>query len=132
MEIANLVIAVIVVLISMAGGLWTVYSAIVKKIDDIDEKNLLKIEALARETAQKAEKISLEMQERTSRIYARMDENKEGYYKDFILKEVYKETEKHQLELTDQKFLSMFKTFETHLNYMTAEIKALREKIETK
>lgn len=110
MEIAQLIIAIVAVILTLLGGLWGIYTALAKKIEDIEATNSSKL----------------------SRIYERMDSNKEQYYDDFLTKEIHKEFKDNFTLVTDQKFLTQIKLFETHLSYVSNELKSIKDMLSKK
>lgn len=111
-------LVVIGLLGSYVAAAWVLYSNLAVKIEKTSD-----------ELSQKMQGMEQSSQIKIDRTFTRMDENKIEYYKNFLLKEVHEETRKYQLEINDQKFLSLIKLFETNLNYVTQELKALRDQI---
>lgn len=58
-------------------------------------------------------------------VYKRMDENKAGYYKDFVLIEVFREATAARKEIVDQKFEGMGNLFIEKLEGLRREIQVL-------
>lgn len=95
MELTN-VIALIVLVLGVAGSLFAVYLNLSSKID---------------------------------RTYERLDENKEQYYDDFILKTTHEESIHHVKELHEQRHAGLEKLVAEKLDNLTKEIKSLKEVI---
>lgn len=105
MDTAN-IISLLILLSGVVTAAWTVYVALAKKIDTMEQATDARI----------------------ARVYERLDENKSDVYRNFILKEVHTESQKNQDLLNDQKFLSLLKLFETNLQYLSTEVKSLVER----
>ena len=58
-------------------------------------------------------------------VYKRMDENKIGYYNDFVLLKVFEESNSARKEVVDQKFLAMGELFTEKLDGLRREIQVL-------
>ncbi len=107
----NLIVAIIGTAITTLGlaaaGLWAYNEAVKREFESMDKK----------------------FGDSFQTMFRRMDENKKQFYDDFLLKEIHDESAKHNIELNDQKFVSLIKLFETNLNYLTIEVKSLRDQI---
>lgn len=58
-------------------------------------------------------------------VYKRMDENKKGYYNDFVLVKVFEESNAARKEIVDQKFESLAALFVEKLEGLRREIQVL-------
>ena len=58
-------------------------------------------------------------------VYKRMDENKQGYYNDFVLLKVFEESNSARREIVDQKFLAMGELYTEKLDGLRREIQVL-------
>lgn len=58
-------------------------------------------------------------------VYRRMDENKKGYYNDFVLLKVFEEANASRKEIVDQKFDSLATLFIEKLEGLRREIQVL-------
>lgn len=98
MDLAT-VIALVTLVLAVAGSLFAVYLNLSAKID---------------------------------RTYIRMDENKEQYYDDFLLKSSHEEALKYTKELHDQKHDGLQTLVKEKLENLANEVKQLREIIKNK
>lgn len=69
-----------------------------------------------------------ESDEKLKRMYERMDENKKGYYADFVLIEVFKESNSARKEIVDTKFDALKDFFNEKFDNLEEAIKALSER----
>lgn len=58
-------------------------------------------------------------------VYKRMDENKQGYYNDFVLLKVFEEANDSRKEVIDQKLIAMGELFTEKLDGLRREIQVL-------
>lgn len=58
-------------------------------------------------------------------VYKRMDDNKKGYYNDFVLLKVFEEANTARKEVVDQKFIAMGELFTEKLDGLRREIQVL-------
>lgn len=58
-------------------------------------------------------------------VYRRMDENKKGYYNDFVLVKVFEEASANRKNLVDQKFDGLIALFNEKLDGLRREVQVL-------
>lgn len=66
-----------------------------------------------------------ESEKKVARIYERMDENKEQYYKDFVTQKVYEAHKEASKENIDQRFQSLVLLFNEKIESLRTEIRGL-------